>query len=225
MILILNNKNSFLYDEFILYKQELLKIKSDSKIILCPSSCYLSVCINDTLYEIGAQKVSNKKDGVVTGSITAEQLKALNVKYCIVGHSDFCDDRFAARNKMLDLLDNDIIPILCISDDSRESSILDKKDSIMKKLDFFLEKVNPKLLEKICLVYEPYWAVNENFDLDIHDIEYLINSIKSKFPVNKVLYGGGVNSYNFESISKIENLDGLLLGRFGNDVNNFKDFV
>ncbi|MBP3840990.1 MAG: triose-phosphate isomerase [Bacilli bacterium] len=225
MIIVLNNKNNFIYDDFVLYRNKLKELKSNSSIILCPSICYLSMCINDSNYELGAQKISNKREKAITGSITAEQLKALNVKYCIVGHSDFCDDKIAAKNKMLDLLRNEIIPILCVSDDDKELSLLDKEKSIKKKLDFFLADVEPSYLDKLYLAYEPYWAVNKNFDLDYEEIEYLINSIKDEYPNNKVLYGGGINSYNFNTISKIDKLDGLLIGRFGNDVDNFKNYI
>ena len=225
MILVLNNKNNFLYNEFSIYRKSLSEFGSNSNIILCPSSCYLSMCVNDTNYELCAQKVSNKKDNATTGGITAEQLKSLNVKYCIVGHSDFCDDSFAAKNKMLDLIDNDINPILCISDDTKESSLEDKKKVIMEKLKFFLEGLSESDLNKIILVYEPHWAVNQDLDLNFTDIEYLINSIKEKYFNNKILYGGGVNSTNISSLSKINNIDGFLVGRFGNDVNNFKDYI
>jgi len=225
LIIVLNNKNSFIYNDFVLYRNKLIELKSNSEIILCPSICYLSMCINDSNYELGAQKISNKREKAITGSITAEQLKALNVKYCIVGHSDFCDDKEAAKNKMIDLLKNNIRPILCVSDESMNSSISEKADCIEKKLNFFLGNVDPKYLDNLYLAYEPYWAVNKDLNLNYDEIEYLINLIKKKYPNNKVLYGGGINSSNFNTISEIRNLDGLLVGRFGNDVDNFKDYI
>ena len=225
MIIVLNNKNNFLYSDFVLYRNKLLELKSDSNIILCPSICYLSMCKNDSNYELGAQKISNKREKAITGSITALQLKSLNVKYCIVGHSDFCDDRVAAKNKMLDLLKNGITPILCVSDDDMNSSLLDRENSIMSKLEFFLGNISPEYLNNLYLAYEPYWAVNKDLDLNYDEIRYLIGSIKEKYSDNKVLYGGGVNSSNFNSICQIDKLDGILVGRFGNDVDNFKDYI
>ena len=57
------------------------------------------------------------------------------------------------------------------------------------------------------------------------ELSNIITKIKIEYPEFSVLYGGGVNKDNFEQLKFIDGLDGVLLGRFGNNVNNFKGLI
>ena len=56
-LIVLNNKSNFLKDEFIKYLNE-LKTINYSNMVLCPSTCYLSLVDSITL---GSQYVSSNK--------------------------------------------------------------------------------------------------------------------------------------------------------------------
>lgn len=225
MLIVLNNKSNFLYNQFVLYKESLNEINNNSTIIFCPSACYLSSCDKNDKYYLGAQDVSSSESDVITGNISAKQLSSLNVKYCIVGHSDIGDSEEEIKNKIISLLKNNIIPILCISDSGKLSSLSKKKEDVLEKIGVIASYLSEDEFKKIILVYEPFWAVNNDVFLEVSEISFIINSIKEKYSFNKVLYGGGININNIQDIMGIEILDGVLLGRFGNDVNNFKDLV
>ena len=49
--------------------------------------------------------------------------------------------------------------------------------------------------------------------------------IKGIFPNNIVLYGGGVTSNNIYELSQIKTVDGFLLGRLGNNINELEEFL
>ena len=225
MLIVLNNKSNFLYNQFTLYKENLNSINSDSTIILCPSGCYLSSCDKTENFFLGAQDVSSSESGVITGNISAKQLSSLNVKYCIVGHSDIGDNDEIVKNKIVNLLKNNITPILCVSDSGKLSSLSKKKEDVLEKIGIVSSYVASEDFEKIILVYEPFWAVNNDIFLEVADISFIINSIKDNYSSNKVLYGGGININNISDILGIKMIDGVLLGRFGNDVDNFKDLL
>ena len=123
MIIVLNNKCNLLTDEFIKYQESLSKLESKHELVLCPSSIYLSkFSLNN--FKLGSQNVGSNYEGAFTGEISASQLKALNVEYSIVGHSERRKNQRESNeeiNKKIKLLlDNGITPILCVGENMNE---------------------------------------------------------------------------------------------------------
>ena len=224
MMLVLNNKSSFSFDEFNNYINKLSEIKNKSSIILCPSLCYIPLCLNLGI-PIGSQDVSSSLSSFYTGEVTARQLKSLGVSYSIVGHGDRCESVDVVKSKLRVLLDNDIIPILCIGEQKENSELNEIKKELLDRISVSLEDLTYQEKEKIMFAYEPIWAINGNTKLDISNTLEVIMYIKELFPNNKVLYGGGVNIDNYYSLSNFSKLDGLLLGRMGNDIDIISNII
>ena len=87
MIVVLNNKSNINKKEFMEYQNELKKIESSYQLVICPSQVYLN-SIDLPTFDLGSQNVSSYHQGAYTGEIYAHQLKSLDVKYCLVGHSE-----------------------------------------------------------------------------------------------------------------------------------------
>ena len=87
MLIVLNNKSNFTLKEYEKYLTDLNQIKTTEELVLCPSFPYLSI-FNSENISLGAQNVSKNVMGAHTGEVNALQLKALNTKYCLVGHSE-----------------------------------------------------------------------------------------------------------------------------------------
>ena len=86
---------------------------------------------------LGAQDVSSHSEGSFTGQISAKQLLRVTdrLKYCIVGHSELRhkgDSNFLVREKSLQLINNNIEPILCIGED-KESLLKGERESGKRK--------------------------------------------------------------------------------------------
>ncbi len=214
MIIALNNKCNLTKDEFILYKKELQKLKKkETEIILFPSSIYLSNKIDNI--SIGSQNVSHYSSGPYTGEISAEQLKSLNVKYCLTGHSErrekFFETSDDINKKIRNLLNYEIIPILCIGEKKR-SNLSKNKEIILDELKQSLFGLSKEEIEKIIIAYEPVWSIGTGIIPTGEEISEIINSIKANYPNNKILYGGSVNSDNVEMLNKENIIDGYLLG-------------
>ncbi|MBI3558758.1 triosephosphate isomerase, partial [Candidatus Gottesmanbacteria bacterium] len=64
-----------------------------------------------------AQDVSMFESGAYTGEVSAEMLKSLGVKYCLVGHSErrkyFGETNETVQKKVAQLEKNNIIPLVC----------------------------------------------------------------------------------------------------------------
>lgn len=207
MLVVLNNKCNFNLDEYLDYQNKLKNLNFKNDIVLCPSSVYLSNFELENVF-LGSQNVSPFNDGAYTGEVSARQLKSLNVKYCLVGHSErrvyFKENNEIMKNKIEQLLENEIIPIYCIGELEKNSdnNELDEELKILEEI---------RNNEKIIIAYEPLWAIGTGIQPNINELEKIIKLIKEKFPNNKVLYGGSVNEDSIVNL-KSELIDGYLLG-------------
>lgn len=207
MLVVLNNKCNFNLDEYLDYQNKLKNINFKNDIVLCPSSVYLSNFELENVF-LGSQNVSPFNDGAYTGEVSARQLKSLNVKYCLVGHSErrvyFKENNEIMKNKIEQLLENEIIPIYCVGEleKSSDNNELDEELKILEEI---------RNNEKIIIAYEPLWAIGTGIQPNINELEKIIKLIKEKFPNNKVLYGGSVNENSIVNL-KSELIDGYLLG-------------
>lgn len=207
MLVVLNNKCNFNLDEYLDYQNKLKNLNFKNDIVLCPSSIYLSNFELENVF-LGSQNVSPFNDGAYTGEVSARQLKSLNVKYCLVGHSErrvyFKENNEIMKNKIEQLLENEIIPIYCVGEleKKRDNNELDEELKILEEI---------RNNEKIIIAYEPLWAIGTGIQPNINELEKIIKLIKGKFPNNKVLYGGSVNENSIVNL-KSELIDGYLLG-------------
>lgn len=207
MLVVLNNKCNFNLDEYLDYQNKLKNLNFKNDIVLCPSSIYLSNFELENVF-LGSQNVSPFNDGAYTGEVSARQLKSLNVKYCLVGHSErrvyFKENNEIMKNKIEQLLENEIIPIYCVGELEKNSdnNELDEELKILEEI---------RNNEKIIIAYEPLWAIGTGIQPNINELEKIIKLIKEKFPNNKVLYGGSVNEDSIVNL-KSELIDGYLLG-------------
>lgn len=207
MLVVLNNKCNFNLDEYLDYQNKLKNLNFKNDIVLCPSSIYLSNFELENIF-LGSQNVSPFNDGAYTGEVSARQLKSLNVKYCLVGHSErrvyFKENNEILKNKIEQLLENEIIPIYCVGELEKNSDN-NELDNELK----ILEEIHNN--EKIIIAYEPLWAIGTGIQPNINELKKIIKLIKEKFPNNKVLYGGSVNEDSIVNL-KSELIDGYLLG-------------
>ena len=62
------------------------------EVIICPPFPYLEMLTDweaeEQRFNVGAQNCSAYEKGAYTGEVSAKMLKALDVDYCIIGHSE-----------------------------------------------------------------------------------------------------------------------------------------
>jgi len=193
----------------------------NKEIIVCPSYVHLPTMkafIEKQMLPIklGAQNISSFNEGAYTGEINGKQVGEL-VGYALVGHSERreylreTDDDVIAKLKQL--IENNITPILCVSD--------------MKQIDYYLSKdaiVNDKA-DNIIFVYEPPSAISsggkfhaENPEIINQNAGQISQKIGKKVTT---LYGGSVNVVNSKSLFTLDNIDGCLVGQASLDAKEF----
>lgn len=214
MIIALNNKSNLTKEEFLKYQEDIQKLNfRTSNVILIPSNIYLAAA-NIPNISLGSQNVSMYEMGPHTGEVSASQLKQLGVSYCLVGHSERRKEQHETnieiRNKIKNLLNQGIIPILCIGETKEEKNTA--HTVIYQELQEALIGLPAEELKKVIIAYEPVWSIGTGLIPTSTEIESIVTKIKETYPNNLVLYGGSVTLENIEKLTQENAVDGYLLG-------------
>lgn len=210
MILVLNLKMNLSKDSIIKYES----LIHNKKVIVLPQYPYL-LFFRKGEYLLGSQDVSKFAKGSYTGEVCAKGLKALGVKYCLVGHSErkehFGEKINDFRMKIQNCIDNEIIPIYCINQTKEEY----ENDSELKNIESQLEAI-PNYVKYITIAFEPSWLIGtEDEIIDYNHIEEVLIRIKSYLVErninHSIIYGGGITEKNIDDLKKIKGNDGFII--------------
>jgi triosephosphate isomerase len=193
-------------------------------IVVCPPFIYLWSAIGGG-YDVGAQDCHFASNGPYTGSISAEMLKNMGVKYVILGHSErrqnLNETDILIENKAKKAISEGIIPIICVGETLEDRENEKTYETIRDQLKFSV----PKSINHIYIAYEPIWAIGTGKTATSDDIVKMHTFIKEIIPTAKVLYGGSVNTTNAPHIIKLKNVDGLLIGGSSLDAKLFEQII
>lgn len=225
MIVVLNNKSNLDKQEFIGYQNELKRIESSHQLVICPSQVYLN-SIDLPNFDLGSQNVSSYHQGAYTGEIYAHQLKSLNVKYCLVGHSERRkyqrETNKDINEKIKRLLEEEITPILCVGETKEQKDSKKTKSVLLSELNECLSGINNN---DIIIAYEPVWAIGTGITPTKDEVEDVLKEIKKVYQKNKLIYGGSLNQENIAEFKTSDLIDGYLLGGLSLKPQELKDFI
>lgn len=226
-LIIANLKMNLTLEDILKYK-ETIKDKYNN-LIIAPSYIYLKEMESNN-YDIASQDGYNIDKGAYTGEVSFNQLKSLGVKYSIIGHSErrqlFNETNEIIKDKFISAINNDITPILCIGETKEERLSNKLKDVIELQLKTIFDNIE---INNAIIAYEPVWAIGTGLtptEKEIEEAHKYIKELLDKYNINsKILYGGSVNLNNIKSFSKLENVDGFLIGSASLDPNNLLDMI
>lgn len=202
-------------------------IKENSEEIIFVPSVYLYMAdeiLKDSDVKFGAQNVYFEEKGAFTGEISPKQVKDFNASYVLVGHSErrniFNEDGELLNKKVKAVLENGMIPVLCVGEPIKERENKTYEAYLYKELKEAMEGVSIDDAKKMIYAYEPIWAIGTGKTAKIGEIkstlEFLRNTLDYMYSGVKdevhLLYGGSVNTSNIDEIINTNHVDGVLVG-------------
>lgn len=217
------NKNIQETIDFVSQTKSRLEEAKNTQVVLCPpltSLSTLAALLTDSSVKVGAQNVSNHLEGAYTGEVAASMLLGL-VTHCIVGHSErrryYSEKEEQVGEKVKNLVDRNITPILCISD-------INQMDNYLTASDSFKQNAS-----KIVFVYEPPSAISGGGDYHPEspgDASTNAAKISEKIGSSVVtLYGGSVSDADVDQFLTEKNINGVLVGKASLSAETFISLV
>lgn len=187
--------------------------------------------------KLAAQNVEWHEKGAYTGEISIDMLKAFNVEYVIIGHSErrqyFGETDEGVNLKAKALLANGLKPIICVGEDlsQRERGVTDSFVSMQVRLA--LNGLIAGQMEDVVIAYEPIWAIGTGMTASSGDANETIKMIRSTVRDMfgggadwvRILYGGSMNDANASELLGMSDIDGGLIGGASLDATKFSKIV
>lgn len=201
------------------------KMPNKIKMTIFPSALAFGTVIKtlkNSVIAVGAQNVHQEDKGGYTGEVSAVMYKNAGAKYALVGHSErrhlFHETNHEVKIKMEAILNNKLIPVLCVGETQKERDSVKEKEVVEIQLRSALDGLkwgkNPQLI----IAYEPVWAIGTGNHCDPSQAQTMCElALKMATHLAKdvkivVLYGGSVNSDNVSEFIKQPNINGILVG-------------
>ena len=214
--------------EFITNLTPLVK-DTKHEIILCVPYIdlfYSILTAQGTNIKIGAQNMHYEESGAYTGEISGKMLKAINVEYVIIGHSErrkyFNETDEIVNKKVKSALKNGLKPIVCVGETLNQREEGRAEEVIKKQVDDVLEGLTNEQVGSLVIAYEPIWAIgtgkaatSEDANNGAKQIRDEISKTYGQETASRViiLYGGSVNETNAKELFEMSDIDGGLVGK------------
>lgn len=238
-----NWKMNMLPGEAIKFIEELTPLvkNTENEVVLCvpyTDLFYALLTAQGTNIKIGAQNMHFEEKGAYTGEISAQMLKAINVEYVIIGHSErrqyFNETDETVNKKVKSAFANELKPIVCVGETLEERETGKTVEKITKQTELALEGLPNEQVENTIIAYEPIWAIgtgktatSEDANNSIKEIRNKIAEIYGQEVANRVIiqYGGSVKSSNAKELFEMSDIDGGLVGGASLKADEFSKIV
>jgi triosephosphate isomerase len=187
---------------------------------------------------LGAQNMHWEPHGAFTGEISADMLRALSVKYVIIGHSErrqlFGETDAMITRKVQAAVEAGLRPILCVGETLRQR----QHEEVEKVLEYQLRQglagVTTKDFGEVVVAYEPIWAIGTGQTATpqhaqkAHEfIRAVLASLSDTEAADgvRIQYGGSVKPENAAELMCQKDIDGALVGGASLEPRSFAQIV
>lgn len=238
-----NWKMNMLPNEAISFIEELAPLVKDTQneVVLCvpyTDLFYALLTAQNTNIKIGAQNMHFEESGAYTGEVSGKMLKAINVEYVIIGHSErrqyFKETDETVNKKIKAAFQNELKPIVCVGETLEQREEGKTEEVITKQTELALEGLTEKQVENTIIAYEPIWAIGTGKTATKEDANNSIQAIRNKIAeiygqtvADSVIiqYGGSVKSTNAKELFEMSDIDGGLVGGASLKADEFSKIV
>ena len=188
--------------------------------------------------KLGAQDVSDQRNGAFTGEVSTDMLKDCGVTVVLAGHSERrhvigeCDE--LVNHKVKASLEAGLEVILCVGEklEEREAGETDVVNE--RQIKAGLTGVSAKDMSRVTIAYEPVWAIGTGKTATPEDaqsahaaIRALLIELYDEGVANaiRIQYGGSMKPGNAADLLAQRDIDGGLIGGASLKVADFAQIV
>lgn len=184
-----------------------------------------SVVAHENNYHISAQNCHHEASGAYTGEVSAEMLRSVGIRYCIVGHSErreyFGETGSQLAAKLNQCFQHGITPIFCCGEPLPVRESGQHLDFVRKQLEESLFHLSADQLKGLVIAYEPVWAIGTGKTASTAQAQEMHATIRAVLAGRwgsavagelPILYGGSVKASNAGELFAAPDVDGGLVG-------------
>lgn len=174
---------------------------------------------------LAAQNMASVESGAHTGETSVLMLKALGVKYVILGHSErrsiYGETDLLINEKVKLALRHGLAVILCIGETLEEREAGRIESICFRQIEAALLGIEGALMSNLVIAYEPVWAIGTGKTATPANAEAVHKACRSKLAElysttiadsTVIQYGGSVKPENVAELMAQKNIDGALVG-------------
>lgn len=199
----------------------------ECEVVVCPPAPYLArmaELLGATSSEIGAQDVSERMPGAVTGDVAAEMLVDAGCRWVIVGHSErrqlHGESDATVAAKVARALEGGLRPIVCVGEALAEREAGRTIEVVRSQLDAVLDRVGATGVARGVLAYEPVWAIGTGRTATAEQAQQVHAELRQRVAGIdravagglRIVYGGSVKPSNAGELFAQPDIDGGLIG-------------
>jgi triosephosphate isomerase len=214
----------------------------DVEIVVIPSFTSIPVlaqiCEKAPFIRIGAQNMYWERSGAYTGEISPTMLRALFVKYVVIGHSErrslFGETDETVNRKVHSALEAGLRPIVCVGESATQRDNQEVETVLNKQLELGLKDLSAEDAAETVIAYEPVWAIGTGrtaTPAQAEEAHHFIRSVLGKMfgpAVServRIQYGGSVKPENTQELMRQSHIDGALIGGASLDPHSFAKII
>jgi len=198
-----------------------------AEVAVCPPFVLLSEAaelLGGSALRLGAQDVSEREQGAVTGEISTEMLVDLGCDYVLVGHSErreyFAETSELVARKFARARNQGLRPILCVGESLEEREAGTSIEVVTAQLDAVLEHAGVQAFANAVVAYEPVWAIGTGLTASPEQAQEVHAAIRARIAMAdapiadglRILYGGSMKPGNAAELLAQADIDGGLIG-------------
>lgn len=185
---------------------------------------------------LGAQNCHWEDSGAHTGEVSPRMLREIGCRIVEMGHAERRGPPFNENDELTALkaqaaVRNDLIPLICIGEKSKSASVSEGVGvairECMPQVTAVLDAIPADA--DIIFAYEPRWAIGAQEPATADHVLTVVQELKKNIQKwnrsgeVRILYGGSAQPGTWDALKG--GVDGLFLGRFGHDIENFQKVV
>lgn len=201
-----------------------IPLSDSAKVAVCVPFPYLAQVqsiVDGSALLLGAQDVSEFKEGAYTGEVSAKMLKECGVSLVLVGHSErrslFGETDVVVAKKAKAALDADLMPVICVGETLAEREAGQAQAVVLRQFSAVADEIGAEGLKRSVLAYEPVWAIGTGKTAtpeQAQEVHVWLRDALAELGAESasVLYGGSVKAVNAAEIFGQADVDGGLIG-------------